>query len=292
MAAPVALLAAREAWRPGLLRVSILGQLILSTALAWENSQFWDGYRQFVYSVSPQIREKRTWINGEWGLRFYAEEAGALPLRRGQPLRPGDLVLSSQLAYPIPFTTGGGQLVPVSEWSIRPVLPLRLFGLRARSAYSTDTAGLRAFDWSSAPVDRVTASLVVSRRPVLEYLPMNASEADQQIVSGLYELESGQWRWMSERASILLKPPTEPRMIRAEVFIPDSSPARRVTLEVDGKTVGDQVFDRPGKYEVQSASPVAGSGDSSNLTISVDKTFSVPGDHRKLGVIVMGAGWQ
>jgi hypothetical protein len=292
MAAPVVLLAAREAWRPKLLGVSIACQLLLSGGLAWENYEFWDGYRKFVGSMAPEIREKRTWINGEWGLRFYAEQEGALPLRRGQALRPGDLVLSSQLAYPIPVTTGGGQLVPVSEWNILPRLPPRLIGLTARSGYSTDTQGLRAFDWSSNPVDRVTASMVVSRRPVLEFLPMGAPEADQQIVSGMYQLEAEQWRWMSDRASILLKPPSTARVLSTEVYIPDSSPARRVTLELDGKTVADRVFDKPGKYQVASSTPVAASGDSATLTISVDKTFSVPGDHRTLGVIVMGAGWR
>ena len=292
MAAPVALLAAREAWRSKLIAACAVCQGLLSLGLAWENYQFWDGYRQFVSALAPRIREKRTWINGEWGLRFYAEQEGGLPLRRGMAVRPGDLVIASRLAYPIPFTAGGGQLAMLNEWAIRPALPLRLIGLDARSGYSTATQGLRAFDWSPAPVDRVTASVVVQRQPALAYLPMNAPEAERQILGGVFELESGQWRWMSERASLLLKPPATPGLLRADLFIPDSAPARRVRLELDGKTVADRTFDKPGRYEVVSAEPAAAAGDSATLTISVDRTFSVPGDTRRLGIILTGAGWR
>ena len=39
---------------------------------------------------------------------------------------------------------------------------------------------------------------------------MNAPEADQQIVSGVYQLEEGRYRWMAGRAVVLLKRPDRP----------------------------------------------------------------------------------
>jgi len=292
MAAPVAMLAAREAWREWALRAAIACQLSLVLALSWTNYQHWDGYRQFVRALAPEIHRKRTWINGEWGLRYYAETEGGLALRRGQAVRAGDLVLASDLAFPIPFTSGGGQLAPYREADITTTLPLRLIGLGARSAYSTASLGLRAFDVSFGPVDKLRANVVVARKPVLEYLPMNAPQADQQIVSGIFELESGQWRWMADRASVLLKPPAGAKLLRVDLYIPDAAPARRVSVLLDGKTVVEQAFDKPGSYAVVTPAAVTGSGDSATLTIVVDKTFSVPGDHRQLGVILSGAGWR
>ncbi len=40
---------------------------------------------------------------------------------------------------------------------------------------------------------------MIERKPTLTDLPMNAPEAEQQIVSGVYQLENGQWRWMSQQ---------------------------------------------------------------------------------------------
>lgn len=292
MAAPLAMLAIREVWREWMLHAAIACQFLLVLALSWTNYQHWDGYRQFVHGLAPDIRQKRTWINGEWGLRFYAEAEGGMALHRGQALRAGDLMLSSEIAYPIPFTSGGGQLVPYREAEIRTSLPLRLIGIGVRSAYSTASLGLRAFDITAGPVDRVRASLVVARRPALEYLPMNAPEAEQQIVSGVFELESGQWRWMTDRATVLLKPPADAKQLRVDFFIPDAAPGRRVTLLLDGKTVAEGTFDKPGAHEVVTTAPLRGEGESATVTIAIDKTFTVPGDHRQLGLILSGVGWR
>ena len=60
--------------------------LVLGLLLATVNYQHWDGYRRLAAS-SPE--EKRVWVNGEWGLRFYLESRGALPLLRGQAVLPG-----------------------------------------------------------------------------------------------------------------------------------------------------------------------------------------------------------
>ncbi len=292
LAAPLAMLVARSVPRREFAQVAVACQLCLSLGLAWTNYEHWDGYRRLVQNLSPELHHRRAWINGEWGLRFYAEAEGALPLNRGQALRPGDLLLSSELAYPIPYTTGGGQLVPYREQEIRTDLPFRLIGLNSRSGYSTASFGLRAFDLSSSPVDRVRVGIVVARRPTLEFLPMNAPEAEQQIVSGVFQLESGQWRWMGGRAALLLKRPAAPKPLRVEFYVPDTGATRTVTLTLDGKVIGHGVYEKAGTQTLVTQGSTSGNGESATLVITVDKTFSVPGDNRQLGVILSGAGFR
>jgi hypothetical protein len=282
MAAPVALLVSslRKRW----LALGFEVQIALGLALAAANYQHWAAYRPFVAGLP---KDHRMWINGDWGLRYYLEAEGGVPLQRNQGLRPGDIVVTSELAYPLQFTTGGGTLTPLAQTEIRPWLPLRLVGLHSHSGYSNVDKGFLPFDISSAPVDRVRAEQVVKREPTLEDLPMNAPEAQEQIVSGVYQLEGGNaWRWMSGRAVILLKKPARPGRLRASISIHDTAPARRVTLLLDGVQVADQTYPAPGRYVLESG-PVSGSV----VTIVADKTFSVPGDSRELGIILSEVGF-
>ena len=114
---------------------------------------------------------------------------------------------------------------------------------------------------------------------------MNAPEAQSQIVSGVYQLE-GQWRWTSGRAMLLLKPPPAPAPVQLKIFIPDPAPARKITVAIDNNVIHEQTFPGPGAYTVETK-PISGSA----VTLSFDKTFSVPGDHRALGVILSEAGF-
>ena len=228
------------------------------------------------------------YIDGEWGLRYYLEADGGLPLERGQVLRAGDMVVSSLLAYPIEFTA---PTATIAEQAIRASLPLQLIGLEARSGYSTATKGLRPFDISTAPIDIVRAAIVLERRPTLAYLPMNAPEASAQIVSGLYALEGGAWRWMSGSAVVLLKSPGQPLPLEAGFTIPDSAPARHVELLLDGRVVASETYSAPGTYTLKSP-PQSPAGPTATVTLNVDRTFSVPGDRRELGVVVSGIGFR
>jgi hypothetical protein len=282
MAAPVALLASplRRRW----LAVAFAAQMTIALLLAVANYQHWRAYPRFVASLP---KDHRIWINGDWGLRYYVESAGGLPLRRSQTVRPGDVIVTSELAYPLEFTTGGGTLARLAQSEIRPSIPLRLIGLYSRSGYSTVDKGFLPFDISTAAVDRVRAEQVVKRDPTRDDLPMNAPEAREQIVSGVYGLEGGNsWRWMSGRAVILLKKPNRPAPLRVSLYIHDSAPARKITLLLDGVQVAEQTYSVPGKYVLQSQ-PASGSV----VTIIADKTFSVPGDHRELGVILTDVGF-
>jgi 4-amino-4-deoxy-L-arabinose transferase-like glycosyltransferase len=284
MAAPVVLLVSslRKRW----LAAGFAIQLTIGLALAAVNYQHWAAYRPFAASLPA--KDHRIWINGDWGLRYYVEAEGGLPLQRNQSVRPGDIVVTTALGYPIEFTTGGGKLAPLAQMEVRPSLPLRLVGLGSRSGYSNVDHGFLPFDISNAPVDRVRAEQIVKREPTREDLPMNAPEAQEQIVSGVYAREGGNaWRWTSGRAVILLKKPEQPKRLRVSLYIHDNAPARKVTLLLDGVQVAQQQYPGPGKYVLE-AGPATGSV----VTIVVDQTFSVPGDSRELGIILSEVGFS
>jgi len=290
IALPIAILATQRANRR-LLEISLGCGFALSLALGTVNYQHWDGYRQFAQSLQDDAKSKRLWINGEWGLRYYFESEGGLPLHQGQAIHPGEMVVSSKLSYPIPFTSGGGMLTAVAQKTITSFIPLRIVALEGHAAYSTTMLGLRPFDISRAPIDQISAELMIERKPTLTDLPMNAEEAAQQIVSGIYQLEGGQWRWMSQTATILLKPPDQPMPVSVRFTISPVSPARQVTVAVNDHTVVSQTYAAPGTYVLSSA-PLKPDGDTAKLTITVDKDFSVPGDDRRLGIILTEAGFR
>ena len=290
IALPVAILVARELpskW----LYAGAACELVFSAGLAVVNYQHWDGYRNFARALADQAENRRVWVNGEWGLRYYMESEGAVPLLRGQVLHPGEMVVSSSLAFPVAYSSGGGVLAPLSAAEIRPSVPLRIAALGGKSAYSTTLFGLRPFDISTGPIDRVRAEVFTEREPRLEDLPMNAPEAAEQIVSGIYDLEDKQWRWMSGKAVLLLKSPADPKPLTVRLYIPDQAPGRTVIVSLDGRQVVQETFTKPGAYTLTSA-PLRPAGKSATISIKIDKTFSVAGDHRELGAILSQAGFR
>ncbi|MFN9263443.1 MAG: hypothetical protein ACK6DY_08130, partial [Acidobacteriota bacterium] len=213
LALPVALLASRYP----LARPAIALQFALSAALAFTNYQHWQAYRDFV---TPP--DGRLWVNAEWGLRFYAEAVGGVPLLRGEPVQPGDAVLSSALSSPVNFTTGGGRAALTKQAEVRPLLPFCLICLDGRSAYSSAQHGLRAFDLTTHPLDRLHLAGIIAQRPTRSYLPLGDPAATSQIVSGIYDLEGENWRWMSDRGTVLLQ--RKPGPLVAKIYVPDAAP--------------------------------------------------------------------
>jgi hypothetical protein len=285
MAAPVVLLASRL--RARWLAAGFAAQLALSLGLAIVNYQHWAGYRQFAESLRGLAAGHRVWIDGEWGLRYYLESDGALPLKKTQRLRPGDIVVSSELGASVnpvaPFA-------PLRTAEIRPALPLRLIGLESHSGYSTVSRGFWPFGISAGPIDRVRAVEVAERHPTLAYLPLNAPEAADQIVSGIYSLEDHRYRWMSRTAVVALNSPSAALPLRATFTIPPQARARRVTLLLDGREVASQTYPAPGTYTLESP-PVRAAGAVAIAEIAIDQTFFAPGDSRELGIVLTGVGF-
>jgi hypothetical protein len=285
MAAPVALLASRL--RPKWLAVGFAAQLALSLGLATVNYQHWEGYRQFAESLRGSSAGHRVWIDGEWGLRYYLESDGALPLKKTQRLRPGDIVVSSELGASVnpvaPFA-------PLRTAEIRPAIPLRLIGLESHSGYSTVSRGFWPFGVSAGLIDRVRAREVAERHPTLSYLPMNAPEAADQIVGGIFALEDNRFRWMSRSATVALASPAAALPLRALFTIPPQARARRVTLLLDGREVASRTYLAPGTYTLESP-PVRPAGAGATVEITIDETFFAPGDSRELGIVLAGVGF-
>jgi hypothetical protein len=183
--------------RPKWLAVGFAAQLALSLGLATVNYQHWEGYRQFAESLRGVAAGHRVWVDGEWGLRYYLESDGALPLKKTQRLRPGDIVVSSELGASV---NPAAPFAPLRTVEIKPAIPLRLIGLESHSGYSTVSKGFWPFGISGGLIDRVHAVEIAERHPTLAYLPMNAPEAVDQIVGGIFALEDNRFRWMSGSA--------------------------------------------------------------------------------------------
>src|SRR5205823_3558880 len=170
----------------------------------------------------------------------------ALPLRKAQHPRPGDLIVSSELDHAVEVTA---PLSVIAQAEIRPALPLRLIGLESESGYST-TRGFWPFGVSNGLIDRLTAAQVMERHPTLEYLtfgtpavnPGGQHAVTEQIVNGIDPHD----RWMSKSAVMVLKNPAAPARLRVEFYISENTPARRLALSLDRREVAAQTYDRPG----------------------------------------------
>jgi hypothetical protein len=268
IAAPVAMLAANRCSAP-MLGIGFVAQMALSIGFAIVNYQTWGAYRQFAISLAPEAAERRMWVDHDWGLRYYLESEGALPVPRGQTFAPGDIVVSKQ---PPPE----GQRIASLE--VRPSIPLRL--LYGKSAYSLAAAGLWPFEISSAPVDRVGAYLIGERKAEHSWV---IPSDQQQVLRGLDP--DG---WSAAEATVLVKHAEGP--LTAEFTIHPQSLARHVRLLIDGVQVAEETFPGPGSYSLSVPAPAGGA--SITVTLAVDKTFTVPGDGRQLGVLITGIGFK
>lgn len=252
----------------------------LSITLAIVNYQHWDGYRQFARSLAPEIERHRTWTNAEWGLRHYLEAEGATPIENGRGFRPGDLVVTTSYFTP----PAHGPAAVIAERDITSSIPLRLVGLGADSAYSSISFGLAPFAISRAPMDHVRAVLIPAHKIELSTLVIGSPAAAEQVVSGVYPD-----RWTSDRAVVTLKRPPAATQLEAKIFIPPQTPARTVRLSMDGRILTEQTFPQPGRYTLTALAPPA---DVATVTLEVDKTFTVSGDQRQLGILLLNIGFR
>ena len=281
IAAPVAILVTR-ACSVRMLALGFALQMPVSLALAVVNYQHWDAYRQFAASLSKEVAQRRVWINGDWGLRFYLESEGALPMPKNQLLQPGEIVVTSELAS-LPVTAG---LAQIAQIEIRPAIPLRIISIGGRSAYSLASPGqLLPFEVSTRPIDRVRAEVVIERKPGLSYLDPRNPEASSQMISGIYS--DG---WMTDQATVLLKRPEHSMPLRLDFYIPPAAPARHVRMLVEGQLAGEETFGGPGAYSI--AMPMPAVPANVTVTVTVDRVFSAPGDQRKLGIVITGIGFR
>jgi hypothetical protein len=270
--------------RPWLLWPVAAVNLGLGLTMASANYHHWDQYRRFASDLAPLTGGRRLWTNAEWGLRYYLEQIGFEALRRSQPLYPGAILVTSALAGPV---TAPGPRREILRAEIHSRRPLRLFGLGSRSAYSSAERGLLPFEPGHGPLDVVQASILSLPEPRLSYLRMSDPAAADHLLSGFYNLEQNTWRWIGEHASVILK--AGPPLFSLTLYIPDSAPARRVTVLLNGRLLTSASYPSPGRYTLTAPVNVSGAA---HLTVSVDRTFQPPGDQRRLGIIVQEFGFR
>jgi len=275
IAAPLAILASRlpVKW----IAPAFAIQLGIGLGLAAANYEHWDGNRRFAASIKDVTANHRVFVDNDWGLRYYIEADHGRPALRGQHVRPGDIVVSSELGHNVEFTA---PMAVIARAVIQPSVPFRLIGLESDSGYSTVSMGWWPFGISTGVVDRVEARIVKERNPTLEYVTPKDTD---QIVSGVYPND----RWMSGTAAVVLKQPAMPKKLRAEIYVPPNAAARRITLLLDGREVAWATIPGTGPLTVESRALVTGT----TVEVRVDKTFRAPGDQRDLGVVLLGVGF-
>jgi hypothetical protein len=287
IAAPVAILAsyARRSW----VFAGFAVQLALSLCLATANYQHWAAYRDFARQVTAQAGGRRLWVNTEWGLRHYMLDEGALVPKPNQLIPSGDVVVWSELVHPVVLQHPGSLVASMLQMDVRPSMPFRIIGLESNSGFSTISRGFAPFGIGDDLVDRIHADVYKEAKPTLSDLPMNAPEAEAQIVSGIFGLEEGKQRWTSGTATVMLVSPPDPQPLHARFYVPDNATARRVTLLLDGRKVHTQTI-APGMQYIVTP-PQKAAAATSVVSLQLDRTFSAPGDSRQLGVVLLGIGW-
>jgi hypothetical protein len=258
---------------------AVLAQAGLAFALAYAAMHHWQGYKDIAGKVELS---GKTYVAGEWSLRYYLEKRGARPVMAGERIGPDSVIIRSELGFPVPYSIGGGRAETVAAYEIYPVLPLQLMGLHAKSAWMTCAFGLRPFDWSRQPLDRITVTRVVAVPLERSDLPMNAADADAYIVSGVYGLEDGRYRWMARRAELVLKP--KPGVLVLSIYVPEASPARQLTITAGGEEVLRARL-HPGMQTLRT-SPVPAAANRLEIVLEADASFRPAGDARDLSLIL------
>lgn len=292
LAAPLALLLALAlAHRPRWLTAAVVFNLALGLAASWTNAEHWRESRRFALDAMSLATKSRVWTSAEWGARYYAERAGARALPREQVLAPGDYLLTSELSGNVPYKASGLRMVRRLEREIHPTLPLRIAGLDAGSAYATIGFGLRALGWSHGPTDRLALLEAVPIRPTLSILPMNAPDAEDHLLEGIYGLEQNEWRWAAPRAQLRLKSPSGPAPLTVRIFLPADAPGRTFTISADGRPALTATLPGEGAHSLTTA-PLTPTSGEVTITLTIDRGFTPPGDRRTLGFILLEAGFS
>ena len=173
------------------------------------NYQHWDGYRDVRRRAARRLPTGTAcgWITTGACATTWKRD-GALPARKGQQLRPGDIVVTSELGHNVEFTAPLSHLADSAirrRDSAAPDRPELAFGILDRGGR---LPAVRRLDRPDRPR---RARMVMERHPTLEYLTIDSPEAAEQIVSGIFPND----RWMSQAGIVVLKSPAASQKGRA-----------------------------------------------------------------------------
>jgi hypothetical protein len=274
MALPLCIFASRSR----LVWYAIAIQAVLAEGRAVVNYQHWNAYPEIAREIP---KSRRVFVNGEWGIRHYMEELGAIPLVNGQPLHAGDIVVSTGYATKITAPS-----VKIYEREIDSPIPLRISFLGGGSAFSSVGSGWGPISFSTEPLDRVRADMIVDVKPTLSYVTIGTPEAAAHIVSGIANND----RWTLDHGTIALLRPAGKSLLRAIFYIPPNGVGREVELSIDGTQVTANRYTESGLFTLDSPALDAKPGRVA-VMISTDKPLRVPDDNRPLGVVLKEIGF-
>jgi hypothetical protein len=146
-------------WRATLARsAGLLLAGIVSLSLAWQDSEWADGYRRIARSIAAAHPNEKIWFVGHWGFQHYATASGLVPYSpRDDEITAGDLLV-------VPLNAAR-QSVPESvmedlnvleRQAISPVLPVRTM-TGGGGFYSTGWGPL-PWGWSRDAADIVVVT--------------------------------------------------------------------------------------------------------------------------------------
>jgi hypothetical protein len=135
--------------------------------------------------------------------------------------------------------------------------------------------------------------------PMVSSLPMNAPTAKEQLTQGVYQIESGLWRWTAGNFTITLKTPpgaaqnggTLTLNLSAAPAVLQQVHSQSLTAAIGAKTLKTEKYVDPGAHTFTADVPAELlTGDTTAFDFSLDNALPPgPTDRRELGIIITGA---
>lgn len=265
-------------------------QLLLGIGLAESERRHAEGYRAFAQNLQPLAGKARIWSNAEWGLRYYLGELGGEPLLRDQSIPAGAVVVESDLAGRVNYGVEGSRQELLRTELSPGAIPLRAIGRGSHSGYSSSEFGVLPFGLGGGTVDTVTAWLVGRPDPTLSQLRLGDEAADSHLLAGFYPSDGADWRWMGPTGSAVLLAPPDAETFELDFHIPEQAPARRVSIDINGRLVAEQLYEETGGHLL--SAPVDLEAGPVRIVIEASPSYSPPGDGRKLAIVVNSFGFR
>jgi len=135
--------------------------------------------------------------------------------------------------------------------------------------------------------------------PLVSSLKMNGPSAKKQLTKGVYQLESGVWRWTAGNFTITLKTPpgaaqkgaTLSLNLVASDAVLQQVHAQSLTAAVGTQTLKSEKYVDPGAHTFTADVPASlAGGDTVAIDFSLDNSLPPgPNDRRELGIIITAA---
>jgi hypothetical protein len=132
--------------------------------------------------------------------------------------------------------------------------------------------------------------------PLVSSLKMNAPSAKQQLTKGVFQLESGSWRWTAGNFTITLKAPPgaaqKGATLTLNLMVSDSVlkqvHSQSLTAAVGSQTLKTEKYVDAGPHTFTADVPASAlTGDTVAIDFSLDNSLPPgPADRRELGVII------